>query len=529
MSYDLRKKFMILFAGLLVVIAISNYYLFRGYSNQKYTYISNQNNQLESQINELLISREKFSGYVFESIIDNDYVKGIVSEAYSSDEATRNRLRKELFDHLQKNYTLSTKYDFRQLHFHFPDTTSFLRMHEPEKYGDYLGGVRSSIKAVNEEHRYIKGFEEGKIYNGYRFIYPLSYRGQHVGSVEVSISFDAMSSVLSDLYEKDYFFAVKRDIVTNTLFTEELENYTESFFSKDYLFDLGLLESESKVLALNKVEMIMNKEDKDISSELKRESKFGVVSEYGGKDYMLNFLPIKNISGDVVAYFISLSNDTDLPHIQENFFQRIVQINTIILLVFFVFIMHTKYVNKLEAISYIDNLTKIYNRHKFLELAENELSRSIRYNSDLSFILFDLDHFKKVNDTYGHNEGDLVLRKLSKIVSGSIRDTDVFARWGGEEFIVMLPETNLENAYIASEKIRKAVESHQFGKVQNLTVSLGVSTVYSCNNLLTSIDLADKALYESKQNGRNMSTIASPEKCLGRSACSKNEDYESPF
>ncbi|OHW63269.1 putative diguanylate cyclase YdaM [Andreesenia angusta] len=526
LNYNLRKKFIVLFAGLLVVVAISNYYLFLGYSNQKYTYISNQNNQLESQINALLLSREQFSNYVFKSLIDNDYIKELMSEAYSSDEATRDRLRKELYGYLQKDYVFSTEYDFRQLHFHFPDTTSFLRMHEPEKYGDNLGEVRESIRIVNEEKRYVKGFEEGKIYNGYRFIYPLSYNGQHVGSVEVSISFDALASVLSELYDRDYFFAVKKDVVTNTLFKEELENYTESFFSEDYLFDLGLLESESKVLALKTVEMIMD-ESGDISYELEQGEKFGVLSEYGGQDYILNFLPIENISGKVVAYFISLSGDTDLFHIKTEYIQRTVHINVIILLLFFVFVMHIRNISQLETISYVDNLTKIYNRHKFLELAESELSRSIRYGSDLSFILFDLDHFKKVNDTYGHNEGDLVLRKVAKIVSANLRKTDIFARWGGEEFIVLLPETSLENAYTTAEKIRQAVECQQFGKVKKLTISLGVSTVYNCKNLLASIDLADKALYESKQNGRNRTTVASPGKCLECSECSKDEGSES--
>lgn len=526
LDYDLRKKFIALISGLLIVVSISNYYLFVGYSNQKSNYIENQNVQLESQINTLLLSQEKFSNYVFKSLIDNEYIKSLMYEAYSSDNETRDRLRAELYGHLQSNYLLATEYDFRQLHFHFPDTTSFLRMHEPEKHGDSLGDVRESIKIVNVEQRYVKGFEEGKIYNGYRFIYPLSHKGQHVGSVEVSTSFGALSSVLSELYDKDYFFAVKKDVVTETLFEEELENYTESFFSDDYLFDLALLESESKALALKTVEMIMNKESEDISSDLEAGNKFGVLSDYGGNNYLLNFLPIENISGEVVAYFVSLSKSSELAHFQSDYIQKTIQINAIIVLLFFVLVMHTRNISQLEAISYIDNLTKIFNRHKFLELAETELSRSTRYSSDLSFILFDLDHFKKVNDNYGHNEGDLVLRKVAKLVSSNLRKTDVFARWGGEEFIVILPETNQESAYAAAEKIRKAVESYQFGKVKSLTISLGVSTVYSCKNLLASIDLADKALYESKQNGRNQTTVANPGKCLGCSECSKTEDSE---
>lgn len=519
LNYDKKRIFIAPLIIFTVLFALSNFYLYKGYINQQNEYIENQNSYLETQIDTIIAGQANFSSYIFKSTIDNDYVKKIVSDAYGADRDTQDQLRAKLYEHLKENYDFATQYAFRQIHFQFPDTTSFLRMHEPEKYGDSLGEIRESIKIVNEEHKYVEGFEEGKIYNGYRFIYPLSYSGDHIGSVEVSISFEALASVLSKLYEKDYFFAVKKSVVTSTLFEEELENYAPSFFSEDFLFDTGLLESEDRVLALNTVEMILESQKSEISSDLENEKNFGILTEYGGVDYILNFIPIENISGEKVAYFISLGGQTKLSHIRYDYVLKTFLVNLIILLLIFIVVIHIKDMAKLESLSYIDNLTKIYNRHKFLELADAEISRSVRYGSSTSLIIFDLDHFKKVNDTYGHNEGDMVLRKIVKIVSTAIRKTDVFARWGGEEFIVMLPETNEENAFLAAEKIRKAVESSDFGKVGKLTISLGVSSIKSCNNILNSIDLADKALYESKQTGRNKTSISCTQNCSSYPNC----------
>lgn len=160
---------------------------------------------------------------------------------------------------------------------------------------------------------------------------------------------------------------------------------------------------------------------------------------------------------------------------------------------------------EIKKLSVTDQLTGLFNRRKFIEVLEQEIIKTKRYNNVFSIIMFDIDHFKSVNDTYGHDVGDFVLKELSKIVSDRIRASDLFARWGGEEFMLLLPETDSENSFVLAEDIRHLIETHDFSPVKKLTSSFGCIT---CNdkslcNLTLLTKNVDEALYEAKETGRN--------------------------
>ena len=150
-----------------------------------------------------------------------------------------------------------------------------------------------------------------------------------------------------------------------------------------------------------------------------------------------------------------------------------------------------------------DPLTGIYNRRRFLELLERGIKNTQRLNQNLSIVFFDIDHFKKINDTYGHNIGDEVLKALSSLTASTIRSTDVFARWGGEEFLILIESTTLENAARMAEKLRKVIMEYDFPEVKNVTCSFGVTTYYYDETAETFISRADSALYRAKESGRN--------------------------
>jgi len=154
-----------------------------------------------------------------------------------------------------------------------------------------------------------------------------------------------------------------------------------------------------------------------------------------------------------------------------------------------------------------DGLTQIYNKRYFHETLEREVSRSRRYGRELSLILFDIDNFKKINDTHGHLAGDMVLRELASVVRGKIRREDVFARVGGEEFAVLAPEVALPGAREAAEKVRQIVEATTFrfeGKSIPTTISLGVAHWLGGEDPPDQLyKRADDALYAAKQGGRN--------------------------
>ena len=165
----------------------------------------------------------------------------------------------------------------------------------------------------------------------------------------------------------------------------------------------------------------------------------------------------------------------------------------------------------LKELSFRDNLTGVFNRNYFFQAAEIEHRRQKREDNHLCLMMLDIDHFKSVNDTYGHLIGDDVLKKISQNISGAIRETDVLARFGGEEFIVLLINSNISDGKHIAEKIRAKVAEEIFqikdadhSTKFNVTVSIGVSLVRKNDESINiAISLADRALYEAKDEGRN--------------------------
>jgi two-component system cell cycle response regulator len=168
----------------------------------------------------------------------------------------------------------------------------------------------------------------------------------------------------------------------------------------------------------------------------------------------------------------------------------------------------------LGSAAHTDSLTKIYNKGYLMEALEAEFKRAKALHTEFSLLFFDLDHFKNVNDTYGHDAGDYVLKEFASLVRGGfLRPKDVFARYGGEEFVILLANTNATQGAELAEKVRAAIESHAFmyeGKRLPVTTSLGVAELRAdIESALTLLKSADKALYSAKQGGRNRVVIAS--------------------
>lgn len=150
-----------------------------------------------------------------------------------------------------------------------------------------------------------------------------------------------------------------------------------------------------------------------------------------------------------------------------------------------------------------DNLTKLYNRRRFNEFLEAEIERSRRYKIPLSLAMFDIDHFKKINDTYGHTTGDIVLKELAKVVNETIRKYDIVARWGGEEFVILVPNSKAEETALMAEKIREKIEKYAFTEAGVVTCSFGATEYKDGDSIDSLVTRADQALYKAKEQGRN--------------------------
>jgi len=162
---------------------------------------------------------------------------------------------------------------------------------------------------------------------------------------------------------------------------------------------------------------------------------------------------------------------------------------------------------KLERLANLDSLTGLYNRRAISGKLRDLINRANRYKEDFSLVMLDIDHFKKVNDRYGHLTGDEVLDKIATLVRRNIRNTDVVGRYGGEEFIIILPQTNLSSAWVIAERIRSIIENAEMkdpaGNVFTVTVSQGLSEWERGEDADALISCADEALYKAKARGRN--------------------------
>lgn len=169
---------------------------------------------------------------------------------------------------------------------------------------------------------------------------------------------------------------------------------------------------------------------------------------------------------------------------------------------------NAKYLQILKTLAITDELTNLYNYRKFIDDLNDECARSTRYNISLSLIYFDIDDFKIFNDTYGHQLGDKVLQEISKVIHKNLRKQDTGYRYGGEEFAIILPETNTQNAAIVASRIMADIKLITIGdKTYNIAISVGITKFISSMETQEFIKRGDEAMYVSKRNGKNQITI----------------------
>lgn len=161
-----------------------------------------------------------------------------------------------------------------------------------------------------------------------------------------------------------------------------------------------------------------------------------------------------------------------------------------------------------EIIAYYDALTGVYNRQKLYEVFEEEIQRSHRYGNPLSIALIDIDKFKSFNDLYGHLTGDEILIMVAENVNTQVRESDIFARWGGEEFVILFKETSAQKALIVSKKLKDEIQKTEHPTAGHITASFGITEYIAGDTIKTILKRCDEALYRAKTNGRNRVEVA---------------------
>ena len=242
---------------------------------------------------------------------------------------------------------------------------------------------------------------------------------------------------------------------------------------------------------------------KDISYNLKTKRQFVKSLQLDKKNYIVTFVPIADFNQTINTYVASYVEDNSIFLEERSYYLSLFFSHLVILIFIMIYIVkhYSDEKNKFMIKAYIDPLTKLYSRAKFNSDISNLIS--IDEENKYSLIIFDIDHFKNVNDTYGHDVGDIILQEFAYITKETLRENDMIYRWGGEEFIILVKDASKHSLETLAEKLRVAIQTHDFSHIGHITSSFGIALGKSNDTKDTLLKRADLNLYKAKQNGRN--------------------------
>ncbi|MFZ2890278.1 diguanylate cyclase [Sulfuricurvum sp.] len=333
-------------------------------------------------------------------------------------------------------------------------------------------------------------------------LYGLVTNSDIVGSVDPQIILDSLQ--IATIFEKKYGY---KSFTPDALMADVLEfmkdSYSDCVIIQQEGEAIGILTSKDVLRCIGNETYNTKTVSELMSSPVETLSQRASINE--GLEY-LRRRPYKRIVVvDDVGHVAGIVTQQDLisrtylkwSQLMQDHFKQFEEITQIL----------QQKNQHLTLLATKDILTEVHNRHMFSELFAKELSIFKRHTTKLALVMIDLDYFKRINDAFGHNIGDAVLKQFAALVSSSVREADMFARWGGEEFVLLLRNAGCEEAFGVGEKIRMLLEKEVFGEVGQVTCSIGITEVMVEDTLTSAIERADSAMYTAKSAGRNC-TIA---------------------
>lgn len=435
-----------------------------------------------------------------------------------------NAVRALLYEEVSPSWQrMTSDYDVRQLHFHLgPGSTSFLRVHKPEKYGDNMDELRHLIVDVNRDGEPRQGFELGRVYAGIRGVVPIysfSDPSRQVGALEVGTSFTTLIDSLSSAIDQDVAVLIREDRIDEAVWKRPGNGFESSCgcfveASSDTkvndviaslekapdpepVFDgrTTLLETTTGPVALTEFAL-----QDYIGIRDEREAPVGRVMIWHSAENAIQGLYRTTLTNIVYALLVFILIEIALffgmrfviNRLESTIDDRTRDIRALNL--------------KLEGLAHVDQLTGVYNRRYLMERLKEERNRCARLSSPAALIMLDVDHFKKVNDDWGHPAGDTVLSELGRVMKEYARNYDIVGRYGGEEFVILLPGVGERTGYELAENLRQRVESEitiPGSDSVAVTISAGLAVYREGYREEDWIAAADVALYAAKRSGRN--------------------------
>lgn len=342
------NKKSIVYGGLFVLMQLLLIISPWRYVSEKYqTLESHDIERLQNAYQISVESYRRMANLLHNEIVMHPNVLKWMAEAKRADLKQQNVIRERLYHELKASYDALQQFDLRQLHFHLPDGTSFLRFHRPEQFGDNLFSIRHSIKQVNITQQPVHGFEEGRIYNGFRYVFPLFYNQEHVGSVETSVSFPAIEKSMQQVVPAELMLLLKKQVVMERVFIHEQDNYQTVSLSEDYVEETVAAKNHQRINAviLSQINMQLSPQ---VQTQLQQEQAFVKTIKLSGKNYVSVFIPLKNTQNQVVGYVAAYQENNQFAELRAIFYIRYLELTLFNGLAFTFFILLLKSKEKIS-------------------------------------------------------------------------------------------------------------------------------------------------------------------------------------
>ena len=453
-------------------------------------------------------------------MLENDpQIIEILSSFLTASDEESKALRHNLEEKLKIYYQALQKQGVLQFHFLNPQNVTTFRMHKPSKYGDDLTDFKYSFKQTNLTKQAMSGLEKGRTSPSYRNVRPLyGENGLYLGIVDIAFAPEIIQKNLSEISKVHSHFILKKSIFKDRLWNRNdiKDDYITSLENDEYL--------EFKYHTMNKgfteaLNFLVDKK-KEISQKMSESKEFSLLLSNTNESTAITFLPLHNMQNEQIAYLISYTKSPAIHKMLIDFYIMNGIIFFTIFLLALIFYKTKIYSQKLKfeknrfyTLAQYDPLTNLPNRSLFLDRIKQAKGRALRHNQKFGLLFIDLDNFKNINDSYGHVEGDRVLKYVANQLSLLIRGEDTLARLGGDEFMIIIEELEILNDIsIIADKIiallKKPIEINNSKYYLGASIGLSVfpDDSQDVNDL---IKFADTALYNVKNSGKGHSTFYS--------------------
>ncbi|MRJ02196.1 MAG: GGDEF domain-containing protein [Epsilonproteobacteria bacterium] len=470
MRRDLVVK--ILFVAIFALLTALLYsYLSLDMREKSARYLTHQIDRLKAEFRAVHTSYRRLSGFFYDRLRSDPQFLTLLEK----------QREKALRRYLLRPYQILRHYNIEYLTIYNPEGKVLVAMHQGSLEG--------------------KGEGEGGGNLLIRFRKPIYLGDKVIGIFSAATSYNTFTQELKRLFGGSYAYILRNKLINRSVFRYGNYLFVQSDLHPNYYYEEQAVQRRShRERAL--IHRINSSIREAIKDRLGKSVNFAVMAEIDGRYYVVSFLAI-TYRKDHIGYLISYKEDRVVPLFRRVFWQNFI-LGTLLILSLLLLIYAGLFIYyRLRELATTDELTGALNRRTFYEMARREVSRSQRHGKPFSVVIFDIDRFKEINEKEGYGVGDYIIATVAQLVKSHIRSYDLLFRWGGEEFIIIAPETDIEGGKALAEKIVELIREYPFQKVDRVTVSAGVSQFYpeSDTEIEEVIKRADSGRYQSKRDG----------------------------